>query len=436
MALNAYEREALRIEREEREAALQAALARKPDPLRDFVEAFDGTPFGDVHKRVRKIGGRPDAWPVLHRLLAHRERWVRPLEEWVPRGKAIETILRSLVTHLICRYPMPTFWYEVWFRRTPFPGALLPNEPAPQDGVFQDFAATAADVLVFVRLAQGEGLYRLIQDAAFLIPFTKRQCHAFMGQRNVNTVAHAVRWTQVENFGGTRRMAQVLCGTEWGNELDAEAEDFRAAAIQWFCNQAMLDPVQVAPLIDYMGNCREDDDGWSLKGRTARSLMRDMEAWHADLAAGRAQARRARAAEWRAEMVERRKPPPEKFAKSGIQEFYWHRKRKDPATRKEVQEVWKVEEILTRTGLVDEGAALRHCAASYAWSVGRGSKSIWSMTRQNERVMTIEVHNPTKTIKQVRGTRNRLPTSGEAAVVQRWAQEAGLQVSKVSTQGW
>lgn len=426
-----YERTQRAIEAAEREEALRAALARKPDPLREFAEQFGDTVFSDLHRRARKIATRPDAWPVLHRLLVHRERWVEPLEEWKPRGKALETILRSLVTHLICRYPMPSFWYEVWFRGGP---QHAPMET--EDGSYLDAPVQAAAVDQFVLLAQGTGMYRLVQDGAFPVPFTKRQCHAFMGQRNVNTIPHAVRWTQVRSFGGERRLAEVLCGTEWGDDLEADTEEFRSRAVQWFCAQPMLDPAQVAPLIDYINFCRDEQDEWSFKGRTARSMMRGMEEWHAELAAGRAAERRARRAEQQAEWAARRKPPPEKFEPSGIEGMYWHRKRKDPVTGKQTQEVWKVDELLSRTELAEEGSALRHCVASYAWSAARGSKSIWSLSCQNLKILTIEVHNPTKTIKQVRGSRNRLPTSGETAVVRRWAQEAGLQIAGRAVQGW
>ena len=95
-----------------------------------------------------------------------------------------------------------------------------------------------------------------------------------------------------------------------------------------------------------------------------------------------------------------------------------------------------MEELLSRSALVQEGSDLRHCAASYAWSVGRGAASIWSLSRQGEKVLTIEVHNPTKVIRQIRGLRNRLPIAAEVAVVQKWAQEAGLQVTNGAVRGW
>jgi len=427
MPLSSYEREALRLVQEEREAKIQASLANKPDPLREFAEAFGQSPFADIHKRVRKIGNRPDTWPVLHRLLTHRERWVAPLEEWVPRGKTIETVLRSLVTHLICQYPMPSFWYEVWFRS------------GHADNRFEDFVNVARAVDNFVRIAQGEGLYRLVQEGAFSVPFTKRQCHAFMRQRNANTVPRAIRWTQVEHFDGTRRLAEVLCGTTWGEDVECPrvTEDFRAGAVQWFCQQGMLDPVQVGPLIDYVEHCRGDVREWSFKGRTGRSLMRDMEEWHKELAALDRVANRQNLAAQRAMWAERRSPPPEKFEPSGIRNWETSRKTKDNRTGKQLQVRYAITELLTYQALHDEGRQLHHCAASYAWSVGKGQKSIWSFSIGREKQVTIEVRNPTKTVVQIRGTRNRMPTASEITYIQKWASENGLILTnRAVARGW
>jgi len=408
---------ALRKENERRrEEKILAALAKKKDPIEEFQKAFGGTVFGDLQKRCRKVGFRNDSWSVLRRLLYYRSQWIRPLDEWKPKGKALETILRSLITHLICQYPMPSFWYEVWFR----------HDERNQNAGGRRKAESVAQ---FVELARGTGLYQLVKEERFPVPFTRKQCHAFMQQRGVDRVVQAVRWTQVQSLGGDRGLAEALCRTEWGEAFGDEV--FRAHVIQWFCNQGMLDLVQVAPLLDYIEHAREENANWSMKGRTVRALMRDMEGWHRELAEVQRLARRAGVAQW----TVCRKPPPEHFKPSGFKNWDWMRKTKDKRGRP-VETLYKIVELIAYKDLVDEGRALRHCIASYAWSIEKGQKSIWSFSVDREKTLTIEVRNSTKTVTQVRGHCNRLPTQNELAIVQRWAVKNDLVVVGGACRRW
>jgi hypothetical protein len=416
--------------KEQREAAIQASLAKKNDPAEKFHEQFGPTPFRELHRKYRKILVRGEGWPTLWRLIGFRDRWVRPLDEWKPKGRALETVLRSLVDHLICQYKMPAYWYEVWFR-----GAQRGLHLQNANGEFEDTPAVQRACAQFVQLANGTGLYRLIQADEFPVKFTKKQAHAFMQQRGVNTVTQAARWTQVQSFGGDRRLAEVLCKTDWGE--DFQEESFRAPVIQWFCNQAMIDPAQVGPLVDYIEHARHQQDNWSVKGRTARSLMRSMEEWHKVLAADQRFARRERAAAWRADLAERRKPPPEKFEKSGIAGWETVRKTKDNRTGKQIHVRYAITELMDYQALMDEGRELSHCASSYAWSIAKGQKSLWSFSIAKEKELTIEVRNPTKTIVQVRGLRNRMPTAAEMSYVQKWATENDLIITtRAVSRGW
>jgi hypothetical protein len=73
---------------------------------------------------------------------------------------------------------------------------------------------------------------------------------------------------------------------------------------------------------------------------------------------------------------------------------------------------------------------MRHCVATYKENCIRRQASIWSMQvetqRGRQRALTIEVNIPKRTICQVRGKRNRLPSANERAIVERWAVVAGL----------
>ena len=92
----------------------------------------------------------------------------------------------------------------------------------------------------------------------------------------------------------------------------------------------------------------------------------------------------------------------------------------------EKYEQWLITEILQVRALADEGRALRHCVYSYRYLVEQGIASIWSLTLNGERLLTIEVRNGFAGIVQIRGRRNRRPAPGELTIIRQWATRAGL----------
>ncbi len=220
-----------------------------------------------------------------------------------------------------------------------------------------------------------------------------------------------------------------------GRSLGVE-EAFWFTVIQWFCNHPMLDPSQVQPLLDYIEHRKEDTDRrhraaleaaahgardqvpglFSMKGRTATTLFRDMERWHADLAREADLVRRERFTPYSRQAI------PAVFEPSGLRGLSWEVKK----GRK--RSVWTIVELLTARALSDEGRGLAHCVYSYGHSVAKGRSSIWSMRLDRERVVTVEVDNANRRIVQVRGLRNRLPTNGEREVLRRWAEQSDLAI--------
>ncbi len=81
-----------------------------------------------------------------------------------------------------------------------------------------------------------------------------------------------------------------------------------------------------------------------------------------------------------------------------------------------------------------EGLVMRHCVASYKEDCIRRQSSIWSMQvetqRGRNRALTIEVDIPKRTICQVRGKCNRLPSANGRAIVERWTAVEGLRIAE------
>ncbi len=331
-----------------------------------------------VEKRAPKLARHDWFWALWE--LA-RQAWLRPLDAWRPKGKAARSKLRSLIDHLVVRFPLPPFLYSVF--------------EAPQAAVRR------AGVDLFVALARGASLRKLTGGPLLPAPLTRQMCHLLLASKANLELVEAVRHAQVRALGGDVRLARAVSETGLGVGFSTD-EPFWATAIGWLCRQTMLDPRQVGPLVDFIRHRHDTELAFSMKGRTAAALMRGMEEWHVAL-------RRER------KLVGVRYDP------SGVIGGRWELGRKKPV-------IWTVEEILTSRALLDEGKALRHCVYSYSHAIERKVTSIWSLRRDGERRLTIEVANTHRRIVQARGTSNRAPDDSERALLQRWATLAGLTI--------
>src|ERR1700761_9329537 len=74
---------------------------------------------------------------------------------------------------------------------------------------------------------------------------------------------------------------------------------------------------------------------------------------------------------------------------------------------------WQITELTDSAQLRREGAALRHCVASYVYNCSRGVSSIWSLRSwRGEKIrhlLTVEVNQQGRAVVQARGRDNRWP---------------------------
>lgn len=331
----------------------------------------------------RKAGKivEPARFPVLWELADMP--WVRPVEQWRPAGRSPRRKLHSLAEHLLALYPLPAFLYSVLEETRP--------------------ASLRVGLRLFASLGQGTSPRKLMQQGILPANLTRRMCRLWLEQKAHLDWLQALRHAQVQALDGDRRLAEAFCETPMGRGWQAD-EAFWQRVIQWFANQAMLDPRQVGPLCDYIRHALEQDPSWSISGRTPASLERAT-------------------AEWHGELQKLRRVQGQSFAPSGLAGFSLDIKRRRAVDR------WTVEELLFSRALVAEGQALKHCVYSYAGGVAAGRCSIWSMRLNGERRLTIEVHNGTGRIVQARGSCNRSPEPTEADIMARWATMAGLTVA-------
>ena len=331
-------------------------------------------------------------------LAQNYRHWIRPLQSWKPRSHNACRQFSALAYHLLAKFPVPAFMDSVWLRGQS-------DEALERQGWYKAIATGQSP-----------------RSLGLPIPLTKRMAHYFLTAPKDYSVDEALRWAQVRGLGGNGRLLQAIIGSRIGTSF--ENNEFWTAVIRWLIENPMLDPAQVGPLIDYIyrqkfepreivtassqTEFRPAHPEFSMKGRTAAALLRQMRQWHAEL---------------------RKAPerPQLEWTESGFGSFDWS----EGILATNNLRRWTIVELMSRKELYHEGQVMRHCVASYDNSCAYGGTSIWSMgvernLGRRKRVLTIEVANRLKTICQVRGKANRLASQKEMNLVRRWATQEKL----------
>ncbi len=402
-----------------RDAAVQAALARTDgsdraridwllagmrsgdaalpiDPLfRDVPREGKSRELAALLRKVAKDAGR-----LLDATFVGALGWVstlpfaRPVEEWRPRGKACDTVFRSLADHVLARYPTPAVLWSAFF---------------------SEHARVLAPLVGHV--AAGGSLHEYVKES-FPVPLTRRMCHELLATPASYGFMHAVRRVQVRAAGGDARFLQAWMGTRPARALGTrEEEAFWATVVEWFAKMAMLEVENVGPIADYLAHRRRRDRKFTMKGRSALAVLRELRAWHGQLAEDRSTRGLA-------------------FGPSGFQAATYDDLARRGPNGRVIKEVWQVEEILTRQALADEGRRMGHCVYSYASLIDQRRVSIWAVTMRDGlgetgrwAMLTVEVRNDARQIVQARGRFNRAATPGELNVLTRWASLNALRVA-------
>ena len=261
-------------EAEVREAALRAALARRPETPAEVVDRLlkgasrkDAARLRALLQPVAERAPRlvcPDRIVALKRVV--QMGWVRPPADWRPSGKSDERQFRSLCEHLFARYRMPPV---LWSAFTATSGAR-------------------ALVRVAVHVAGGGSLYEAVKSGLMPVPLTRAMCHDFFTRGAEGGFLEAVRMTQVRAAGGDGRLHRAWIATPVGSVLhDRAGEEFWYTVLAWFAANPMLPSAEVGPLVDYIHHRRAEDPGFSMKGRSVLAVIRATRQWHQDLAGAR-----------------------------------------------------------------------------------------------------------------------------------------------------
>ena len=335
----------------------------------------------------------------LRNLAIRHNHWIRPCESWQPPAGNLRPVFRSLAAHLLTHYPVPGFMDSGWD---------LPDGP---EGFRQQSW--------FIRLGRGASFRSLNLPLAL----TRGMEHYLRQAPDHYSVTQALRYGETRGLGGSEKLAREIVVGRLGQRLDRL--DFWRSVLRFFVAHPEMELEHVNPIVDFIhANKFSGDDvltaagiesqnapwpNFSMEGRTLKSILRMVSAWHADLGI----TKDAPWCSWR---------------RSGIQGYRFLEKR--PVDEGNLD--WTIVELLDSTALYAEGRAMHHCVYSYANRCRRGETTIWSLRMrvrsEEKRMVTIEVDPHKRSIIQARAKCNRWPGARSGEIIRQWAAWAGLRL--------
>jgi hypothetical protein len=346
-----------------------------------------------------------DDGPFIRGLIKLHDRkvlWLRDPKAFKPKSKNRDRLFAEFAGHLLDKYgDMPAFMHRVWLRG---------DRKAWR---YRDW---------YVHLGRDHNL----RTAKLPVPMTRRVSHEFLQAPATYSVEQAIRWAQLTSLGARPAVIHAVAGSRIARGFDDD-DEFWMSYFRFLIEHPMIDPRQIGPLADFIhsqkfearqvpgdrpGEFRVEpppQPGFSFRGRTPETLMRQMGEWHQSL--GRIKTLVGgdyEAASFAGFDVTRHAGP-----------FPRH---------------YAIRQLRSAADLIAESDALSHCVSSYHWSCLRGDCTIWSLSRRDgdtgpyRRMVTVEVSDE-GLICQARGLANRDPDSEEISVIQAWASAARLQVS-------
>ncbi|MBA2541991.1 MAG: PcfJ domain-containing protein [Deltaproteobacteria bacterium] len=336
--------------------------------------------------------------------------WIRPLSAWLPPDDTtdLDVVTGSLVDHLLVRYPLPKPLYRAWL------GSSLP------------VLKWACWCVLF---GQGASLHRAAPQFGWQISARFTQ-YLLAAPAELGTL-EAVMWAEVSRLGGsTIEHARLWAhgayrvdptaqldgdnarpNDDWDDSYDPAATTsagFWRATVSWLVgHRAALDDAACELILAWAMHHHTEDIAHQ-RSEAARFSWR-----------GREPARALEEATRYNELIAR-----PRAGQSGGLPISWRRRGWDwEDLRGDVQ--WSIRELTSDTELIDEGRAMHHCVASYAYLCAQGNAAIFSVTANGARKVTLQLHPHNRRIVQARGAANRPCDREELDQIDRWLATLG-----------
>jgi hypothetical protein len=328
------------------------------------------------------------------RVVEEKAYFIRPIEDWKPKGRTAEKLFISLVRHLFVKYPVPNCMYSLWF------------------GVEDCDARTW-----FIDVAQGRNLSKINR---FPFSITKKEAHHFTKAPIKFTFIEALRYGQAINAGATMSFAKNLLQTDLGKYMYPNEEFWKEVITFLIRKNPTATALDLEIVVEYIWRQKfatywrynrfgeeekviPSEPDFNLKGKTWDSLWR-------------------KALEWFVEAD---------FAPKSVQKWEQFRL-KDKYVRTQTGQHFVFEQLLNKQGLIEEGKNMNHCVGTYSNQCLSNDSAIFSMQDVLERgksLVTVEINPKTRKLVQASRPSNNSPSTLEQEIIAEWAKQNDLKMS-------
>jgi hypothetical protein len=381
----------------------RSAIQLRQAAERQRIEIYEST--------LRRATRQPRCSPDFDKAIKEAEAGfagevVRDPQSWHPQMKTRDPARLRLAAarHLFAVYPVPAMLERIWLNDA----GLTPEEVRLRK---QWYVVAARGGSLF-KAGAGQWL-------------TRKEVHAFLNPPAELGFDEAFWHAVACSYASAPGSAMCIARSKISRAPRGEMGFWRDVARFFGVNPAPVETID--DLCDYLAECRRQDPGYTIQGRTLTSLNRRMHEWHRDLAAiERIEALRRRAAGHGAYRGGSAVAPSAAWAGSPLADWEWKPSDKEAKAK---GERFVVRQLKQAEDLVMESRAMRHCVSSYAAKCVAGHASIWSLrwcTKDKiDRLLTIEVDQCGRAV-QVRGFANRPAHADEQRVLVRWAKARGI----------
>lgn len=313
--------------------------------------------------------------------------FIRVPNEWVPSSFNLDRQMRSFVDWCLSIYPAPYFMYE----------AFLPASDRLRQRPYRDQQHLHLFCYWFIQIVQGNSFIKEVKGH-----MTKKEANAFLrGPKNYTIVQNIWR-AKCEVRGFPADM------TDWLSRNAMSTNDWRSAwwiSVLDFYSKFLsdLNMTTLQETMDYLLRVRNLDDGFSLKGRTLGSVTALSNQWH---------------------RLQQKARCGGNFDWPGMDVPNWK------YTIKKTKERFEIVQLTTSGALYREGRRMKHCVYSYAGRCVNGRTAIFSLREfpADNPLVTIEVTD--NQVYQMRGVMNGSPSRQYRSIIERWAIENKIIMSR------
>jgi hypothetical protein len=366
-------------------------------------------------KKNVDVLGDSNAVRALFIFYGYKKEWLRDIDSWKKGSYNLERQIKSIARHLFCKFPVPKFMDNIWFS-----------------------VVSTWQIKLFIHMGKGWNAKKFEE---LPVPLSRKEAIHFAEAPENFTPIEAILWAKVFGYGGDERLVRPMMESRIFRIMNARYDNNHALAstaykndwefwetiLKFFIEQPLVDVTTISPVCDYIQHIKYEHrnlprpgGGWiyekpenpdfKINGRTLPALVRGMEKWHKELGSSK---REVNIKSWEGFDI------PDYEVSFG---------------KDENKRTYTFTQLLSAANLKAEGRIHGHCVAGYVGTCANGRTSIWSMTLSDyagnfKNLLTVEV-SPSHQIVQCRGKANRLATKQEWLIVERFAFDNKLEISR------